>query len=70
MKSLEPLLLLCDPDCESLVLAPVVFEELLDEELNIADAPAIVVLTAALEPPVKTFEALYNRVLPPPAWTI
>jgi hypothetical protein len=52
---------------ESLELTPVVFDELLDEELNTADAPAIVVLIAALEPPVKTFDALYNRVLPPPA---
>ena len=67
MKSLEPLPLPCDPALESLVLVPVVFDELLDEELNTAAAPAIVVLTAALDPPVKTFDALYNSVFPPPA---
>jgi len=67
MKSPEPLPLPCDPVLESLELVLVVFEELLDEELNTAAAPAIVALTAALEPPVKTFDALYNRVLPPPA---
>ena len=67
MKSSEPLPLPCDPELESLELTLVVFEELLDEELNTADAPAIVVLTAALDPPVKTFDALYNSVFPPPA---